>query len=139
MTGVAVAVKEQRPEVRIWGVETAGADAMRRALDAGEIVEIEITSIAKTLGAPWVSADTLAAAERYLEDVIVVDDSEAFAGIQTLMERAKVVVEPAAGCTLAAARRVAGRLGSKAVLILCGGNVALADLAAWRGRFGGGD
>ena len=137
MTGVAVAVREQRPDVRIWGVETSGADAMRRALDAGEIVEIEITSIAKTLGAPWVSPDTLTAAERYLEDVIVVDDAEAFQGIQTLMERAKVVVEPAAGCTLAAARRVAGRLGSKAVLILCGGNVALGDLAEWRARFGG--
>jgi threonine dehydratase len=138
MAGVAVAIKEQRPEVRVWGVETRGADAMRRALDAGEIVEIEITSIAKTLGAPWVSEDTLEAARRYLEDVIVVDDAEAFAGIEMLMERAKVVVEPAAGCTLAAARRLAPRLGSKVVLILCGGNVGLGDLADWRERFGEG-
>ncbi|MCB2225018.1 MAG: threonine/serine dehydratase [Actinobacteria bacterium] len=135
MTGVAVAVKEQRPDVRVWGVETVGADAMARALAAGEIVEIEITSIAKTLGAPWVSKDTLAAAQRYLEDVIVVEDAEAFAGIELLMDRAKVVVEPAAGCTLAAAQKVAPRDG-EVVLILCGGNVSLADLAAWRERFG---
>ncbi len=135
MAGIAVAIKEQRPEVRIWGVETEGADAMARARAAGKIVEIEITSIAKTLGAPWVSEDTLAAADRYLEDLIVVEDAEAFAGIELLMHRAKVVVEPAAGCTLAAARRVAGRLGSQVVLILCGGNVSLGDLAAWGERF----
>ncbi len=109
---------------------------MRRALDAGRIVEIEITSIAKTLGAPWVSEDTLAAAQRYLEDVVVVEDADAFAGIQLLMERAKVVVEPAAGCTLAAARRLRPKLGGRVVLILCGGNVALGDLADWRERFG---
>ena len=40
-----------------------------------------------------------------------------------------VVVEPAAGCTLAAARHLAPRLGAEVVLILCGGKVALADLA----------
>jgi threonine dehydratase len=65
MSGVAVAIKEQRPEVRIWGVETVGADAMSLALEAGEIVRMEPTSIAKTLGAPWVSEDTLAAARRH--------------------------------------------------------------------------
>jgi len=136
MTGVAVAIKEQRPDVRVWGVETVGANAMSRAMAAGEIVEMEITSIAKTLGAPWVAEDTLAAAHRYLEDVIVVEDPEAFAGIDVLMHRAKVVVEPAAGCTLAAARRVSDRLGDQVVLILCGGNVSLGDLSAWRERFG---
>ena len=136
MAGVAVAIKEQRPEVRIWGVETIGCDAMSLALQAGEIVEMTPTSIAKTLAAPWVSEDTLEAAGRYLEDVIVVEDAEAFAGIELLMHRAKVVVEPAAGCTLAAARRKAGNLGDHVVLILCGGNVSLGDLAAWRDRFG---
>ncbi len=139
MSGVAVAIKEQRPGVRIWGVETVGADAMSLALEAGKVVRMEPTSIAKTLGAPWVSEDTLAAARHYLEDLIVVSDAEAFAGIDTLMHRAKVVVEPAAGCTLAAARRVAPLLGSHVVLILCGGNVSLGDLAEWRERFGASD
>jgi len=136
MTGIAVAIKEQRPDVRMWGVETVGADAMSRAMAAGKIVEMEITSIAKTLGAPWVAEDTLEAAGRYLEDVIVVEDAEAFAGIDVLMHRAKVVVEPAAGCTLAAARRVAPRLGPEVALILCGGNVSLGDLTVWSEEFG---
>ena len=138
MTGVAAAVKGLRPEVRVWGVETRGAHAMTLALEAGRVVEMAPSSIAKTLGAPWVSVATLEAARRHLEDVIVVEDADAFHAIGWLMERAKVVAEPAASCTVPAAGRVAGRLGSHAVLILCGGNVSPGDLAVWRDRFGPG-
>ncbi len=135
MTGVASAVKALCPDVRVWGVETEGADAMRRALDAGRIVEMEITSIAKTLGAPWVSEHTLAAASELLEDVVVVSDAEAFHSILLLMERAKVMAEPAAACTLAAAERVRDRIGGSIVLLLCGGNLSFTDLMEWRERF----
>lgn len=136
MTGVAVAVKETRPAVRVWGVETRGAHVMTLALEAGRPVEMTPTSIAKTLGAPWVSEGALAAARCYLEDVVVVEDEEAYRAIGLLMERAKVVVEPAASCTVAAADRLVSRLGSHVVLVLCGGNVGLEDLVAWRDRFG---
>ncbi len=136
MTGVATALRNTLPTVRLWGVETAGADAMSRALGAGHVVEMTPTSIAKTLAAPWVSETTLAAARSLLERVVVVPDAEAYRAIGLLMERAKVLAEPAAACTLAAARRVADRLGEHVVLILCGGNVSLADLVAWSKRFG---
>jgi threonine dehydratase len=137
MTGVASAVKALRPAARVWGVETEGADAMRRSLDAGRLVEIEITSIATTLGAPWVSERTLAAAAELLDDVVVVPDPMAFRAIPLLMEAAKVVAEPAASCTLAAADVLADRLGDHVVLVLCGGNVSFCDLVAWQERFGG--
>ena len=136
MTGVASAVKALRPDVRVWGVETEGADAMRRALDAGRVVEMEITSIAKTLGAPWVSQRTLAAAGELLDDVVVVSDAEAFDAILLLLERAKVMAEPAASCTVAAAERLRDRLGGHVVLLLCGGNLSFGDLMEWRERFG---
>jgi threonine dehydratase len=135
MTGVASALKGSKPEIRVWGVETEGADAMRRSLDAGRIVEIEITSIAKTLGAPWVSERTLAAARELLEDVVVVADGEAFRAIHLLLERAKVLAEPAASCTVPAAERLRERLGEHVVLVLCGGNVSMSDLRLWEERF----
>src|ERR1700685_261928 len=51
--GVATAVKSLKPAVRIWGVETEGADCMARSLAAGKVETLEaITSIARTLGAP---------------------------------------------------------------------------------------
>lgn len=132
MAGVASALKAKKPAVRVWGVETAGADAMSQALDAGHPVELSaIKSIAKTLGAPSVSESTLAAAQQYLESVTVVTDGEALDALRLILERLKVLTEPAASCTLAAAEKLRSDLGSHVVLILCGGNLALEDLCAY--------
>jgi len=66
--GVATAVKSRRPDVRVWGVETEGADCMAQALAANAVVTMgSITSIARTLGAPAASEETLAAVQRYVE------------------------------------------------------------------------
>jgi threonine dehydratase len=132
MAGVASAVKARLPNVRMWGAETVGADAMSRALDAGHPVTLDaITSIAKTLGAPAVSEATLAAAQQYLESVTVVTDAEAVRALRFLLERLKILTEPAASCTLAAAEKLRSDLGSHVVLILCGGNQSLDDLCAY--------
>jgi len=136
MAGVAAAVKGLLPLARVWGVETLGCHAMRLALDAGRPVEMKPVSIAKTLAAPWVSPGTLAAAQEWLEDLVVVPDDAAVAALVFLLERAKVLAEPAASCTLAAAEAVRPRLGEHVVLVLCGGNATLADVASWRERFG---
>ncbi|MCS7081850.1 MAG: threonine/serine dehydratase [Bacteroidetes bacterium] len=138
MAGVGAALKALRPDVRLWGVETEGADSMAQALRAGRVVELPaITSIAKTLGAPSVSERTLKAARRYLESVTVVSDAEAVEAMRWLLERAKVLTEPAASCTLAALERLADRFGPDrhVVLVLCGGNVALDDLCRYAQRF----
>ena len=132
--GVAEAVKGISPLTRVWGVETVGADAMSQALEAGHPVTLPaITSIAKTLGAPSVSETTLALAGQHLESVTVVPDAEAVEALQFILERLKVLTEPAASCTLAAARRLRENFGpqAKVVLILCGGNLSTADLCSY--------
>ena len=132
MSGVSFAIKERKPEARVWGVETVGADAMSQALAAGAPVTLPaITSIAKTLGAPAVSAATLDAAQKRLESVTVVTDDEAVAALRFILERLKVLTEPAASCTLAAAEKLKANLGPHVVLVLCGGNLALDDLCAF--------
>jgi threonine dehydratase len=138
LAGVAAAVKAVKPDVTVIGVETEGADAMSRALAAGRPVALSaITSVARTLGAPCVCDFTLDAARRLAREVVVVSDGEAVAELVFLLERAKVLTEPAASCTLAAAWRQRGELrpDDHVVLLLCGGNVALADVCAWRQRF----
>lgn len=131
--GVATAVKAIKPEVRIWGVETVGADSMSQALAAGHPVELAITSIAKTLGAPSVSPQTLALAQEYLESVTVVSDAEAVEALRFILERLKVLTEPSASCTLAAASRLKNQFNqdNNVVLILCGGNLSLSDLCSY--------
>jgi len=132
--GVSTAVKTINPGVRIWGVETLGADAMSLALNAGQPVELSaITSIAKTLGAPSVSDRTLALAQKNLEEVIVVTDDEAVQQLKFILERLKVLTEPAASCTLAAALRLKDkfRKNNNLVLIFCGGNLSVEDLCKY--------
>jgi threonine dehydratase len=134
IAGIATAVKALKPDCRIWGVETEGADAMAKALEADHPVHLPaITSIARTLGAPSVSERTLAITKKYVESVTVVSDAEAARSLRFLLERTKVLTEPAASCTLAAAERLRDRFtaDSKVVLVLCGGNVAVDDLCSY--------
>ena len=135
--GVATAVKSVNSAVRIWGVETEGADAMYRALEAGHPVHLDaITSIAKTLGAPAVSERTLVMAQNLLESVTVVSDAEAVDALVYIVERLKVLTEPAASCTLAAAEHLKDNFtpDSKVVLIFCGGNQSIADVCGYLSR-----
>ena len=133
ITGVTVAVKALKPGVRIWGVETEDADTLAQALQAGEVVEIVPTSLAKTLCAPYVAEDALRIAQKYLERHLVVTDLEAIEAQQFLLERAKVLTELAASCTVAAAKRASYRFqeGDHVVLLLCGGNESLANMIAY--------
>jgi len=129
ISGVAVAIKGRLPKARVWGVETLGADCMSRALAAGKPVQMPaITSMARTLGAPAASEETLAIVQRYVESVTVVTDAEALAALAFLLERTKMLTELAASCTLVAADRLKAQLGEHVVLLLCGGNMGLADL-----------
>jgi hypothetical protein len=76
--GIAMAIRTIKPEAKIIGVETHGADAMAQSLAAGELVELPaITSIARTLGAPKVSDFTFRLVRELVEEVIVVDDAAA--------------------------------------------------------------
>jgi len=132
MSGVATAVKGLKPAVRVWGVETEGADCMSKSLAAGQIVTLDaIKSVARTLGAPAPSERTFALAKELLESVTVVPDQEALSALRLLLERLKILTEPAASCTLAAAERLKNHFSSEShvVLVLCGGNMPIDDLA----------
>ncbi len=128
MTGIATAIKTLKPSVRIWGVETEGADCMAKSLAAGEIITLSAsTSIARALGATAPSTTTFEAARNLLEGVTVVSDEEAMDATRFLLERMKILVEPAGACTLAAAERLRRQFNGErhVVLVLSGGNVAL--------------
>jgi threonine dehydratase len=132
MSGVATAAKSLKPAVRVWGVETEGADCMSRSLAAGKVVTVDtITSVARTLGAPAPTERTMAIAKNLLESITLVPDREAIAAMRLILERLKVLTEPAASCTLAAAERLRDNFSSEqhVVLIFCGGNIAVEDFA----------
>ncbi|PZG92572.1 serine/threonine dehydratase [Streptomyces sp. NTH33] len=137
IAGVAAALRALRPGVRVWGVETEGAQAMSEALAAGGPVPVALSSIVTTLSAPAVSRLTYDHVSALVEEVLVVPDREAVRGCLDLAEHAKVWAEPAAGCLLPAARRVRERVGPdvRLGLVVCGGNATTADVMAWTDRF----
>jgi threonine dehydratase len=137
IAGIAAAFHALAPDVRVWGVETEGADAMSRALAADGPVSITPTSVVTTLSAPHVSTLTLEHVKALVSEVLVVPDADAVRGTLTLAEEAKIWAEPAAGCLVPAAMQVLDRVGPDAHLglVICGGNVTTADLASWTQRF----
>lgn len=138
ISGVAAALRERRPEVRIWGVETEGAEAMSRALAAGGPVPVALSSLVSTLSAPSVSELTYEHVSALVDGVLVVPDKEAVRGTLDLADHAKVWAEPAAGCLLPAARQVLERVGegARVGLVVCGGNATTGDVMGWAERFG---
>ncbi|WP_449254990.1 threonine ammonia-lyase [Bosea sp. (in: a-proteobacteria)] len=135
--GVGTALKGLDPAVRLHGVETEGATTMTQALEAGGPVPIRPSSIARTLGAPFATERTMAAARQLLAEIVVVPDAEAVRELVWLLQNERVLVEPAAACVVAAAlaRKDSFRPGERIGLVLCGSNVALEDVARWRGEF----
>ena len=136
--GITVAINALKPDARIWGVETEGSDTMGQALRAGRVVQITPTSLAKTLGSPYIAEDALALMQRHPERYVLVTDKEAFESGVFLLERAKLNTELAASCTLAAARRLKGAFSERdhVVLLICGGNNSLDNWVEYRRLFG---
>ena len=125
ISGVATALKEVRPGVRVYGVEPEGSDAVSRAIRAGEVVQIDPVSVADGLGAPFAGQWTLPICARYLDDIVLIDDATILGGLSFAAERMKQVLEPAGAAALAAvlAGRIPIRDGERVCVIASGGNV----------------
>jgi threonine dehydratase len=129
--GIATALKEQRPGVRVVGVEPDGAPSLTRALEAGRVVPLpSVQTIADGLTAPFAGPLTLDIAQRYVDDVVLVSDDEIAEALRLTLERTKLQVEPAGAAGVAAllARRCGVRPGARVVAVLSGGNVDRARL-----------
>ncbi|NVZ64259.1 pyridoxal-phosphate dependent enzyme [Pseudomonas gingeri] len=133
LAGVATALKAIKPAIRIWGVETVGANSMDQALRAGQPVSIDVNSIISTLGVPTISELMLRHAQAYVEEMVVVSDEEAVKGMIAFAEDAKQWVELASGSLVPAVIKTLPRLPADAVigLIVCGGNISRQDMQKW--------
>ncbi|AEX06644.1 serine/threonine dehydratase family protein [Klebsiella michiganensis KCTC 1686] len=133
LAGIATVLKSRNPDIRIWGVETEGASSMYQALRAGNPVNVDITSSISTLGVPVIDRLMLEHAQRYIEKVITVSDSDAIQGMISFGEQARQWVEPAAGTLIPAAVAVIPNLPKDAIigLIVCGGNVTQREMNIW--------
>jgi threonine dehydratase len=130
ISGVAAALKELRPAVRVYGIEPVASNALSLGIAAGEPVRIQPASVADGLGAPFAGAWTIAMGARYLDDIVLLEDPTILAGLRFAAERMKQVLEPAGAAALAAilAGRIPLRDGDRVCVVASGGNVALERL-----------
>ncbi|WP_423996288.1 threonine ammonia-lyase [Halorubrum trapanicum] len=128
ISGVAVAIKEQLPDVRVVGVQAEGAASAAKSLEAGEVTEIDsVDTIADGIATRSVGDRTLEVMEEYVDEVVTVDDREIALALTLLLERAKTLVEGAGAVALAAVLSDAFEYddGETIVAALCGGNIDL--------------
>ena len=128
--GVAAAIKQSRPSVRVIGVQPERANAAYESLKQGEPTAIDYwETIADGLSAVRPGEYPFRHLQKYLDEIVLVTESEILEAVRTIIFRAKVIAEPA-GATATAAF-LAGKVDTsrRTVAIVTGGNITQAVLA----------
>ena len=129
-SGTATAVRALRPKARIVGVQAAGAPNAVESWKAGTLLpRHEVNTIADGIAIKSPSPRTFAYIQEYADEMVTVEDSEIARAMLLLLERAKVVVEPAGAAGIAAL--LAGKIQAlgHTVVTISGGNVDAKFLA----------
>jgi len=131
IAGMAVAIKTQRPKLRIIGVEPEGAPVVSESLAAGQpVAPSRLDSIADGLGAPYTRPFNLGLVQRYVDQMRTVSDAAIIEAVKAIAQQAKLVVEPA-GAAAVAALLADAEIERPVAAVLSGGNVDIDRLASW--------
>ena len=126
ISGIAIAIKEQRPSVKIFGVEAAAAPSALASRRAGHVVKLESAdTLADGIAVKRVGDRTFPLIERYVDEIVSVDENEIAAAIHLLLEYEKVLAEGAGAVPLAAllSGKLPIRADDVAAMVLSGGNI----------------
>jgi threonine dehydratase len=122
--GILLAVKTKNPKIKVIGVQSKSYPAMKNSLDAGKLQSVDGGStIADGISVKKPGEVTFEIIKELIDDIVLVDDKQIVKTMFLLMERGKMVVEPAGAAGLAYLLEAKPSPGKKVVPILCGGNV----------------
>ncbi len=131
ISGISMAIKLQKPDVKIIGVESSGAPAMKNSVEAGKRIKLDnVTCIIDGLVVKQVGEHTLRTVQEFVDEIVLVSDEEIFETILWVMERAKMSAEGAAVASVAALmhQRFDIPEGANIACVLSGGNLDLSQL-----------
>ncbi|HWD09807.1 MAG TPA: threonine ammonia-lyase [Actinomycetota bacterium] len=124
VSGIAAAARALRPDIRIIGAEPAGAATLRRSLDAGQVITLpELSTMADGLAAKRAGDLTFEYVRQLVDDVVLVTEEEIARALLLMTERARLLLEPAAGVAVAAVMTQRSPMTFPAVVIGSGGNI----------------
>jgi len=133
LSGVAVALKQSSPHIKVFGIGAANASSMDVSFHHKQMETLHDMpeSIAEGIRTPMIGQITLEHALKYVDDIITVTDDEIITAMKLIWSRLKIVVEPSGASSFAAV--LSGRVqvpgNSKAVCVLSGGNVDFKKVA----------
>jgi threonine dehydratase len=123
--GIACAIKESRPGIRVIGVQTSRLPSMIAAVEQHQPVTMDgATTIADGIAVRRAGDVTLPMVERYVDEIVTVDEDEIASAILVLLEREKTLAEGAGAAALAALLQKKTSLqGAHTAVMVCGGNI----------------
>lgn len=131
ISGLAFAIKSLNPEIKVYGVQAAGAPSMYNAVKDGQIECLDsVSTIADGIAVKEPGENTFRLVSEYVDEIVTVTDDEISAAILALMEQQKLVTEGAGAVSVAAAmfNKVPVK-GKKVVCLLSGGNIDVTILS----------
>jgi len=120
-----LAVKERRPDIKVYGVEPSESNCMYVSLYAGKITKLLRTNtIADGLRSNRPGNLTFPIVRKYVDDIILVSEEDILKSMKDLLLKVKLLVEPSGAVTSAAliSKKIPGK-NKKVVPIISGGNV----------------
>ncbi len=123
--GIACALKSRNPNIRVIGVQTSRLPSMKAAIEAGHPVTIDAaTTIGDGIAVRRSGDKTLPLVQRYVDEIVTVDEDEIAAAILVLLEREKTLAEGAGATALAALLQKRTSLkNARTAVLVCGGNI----------------
>jgi len=133
ISGIAVAIKEKNPDIKVIGVEPENANAMWLSLQKNSIVEKEqVKTIADGLALKKPGEKPFKIVQKYVDEIILVSENDMKKAMIFLLERAKLLVEPSGAASVAAVMKNESNISKKNIVaILSGGNVDIDKLAGF--------
>ena len=123
--GIACAVKESNPAVQVFGVQPARIPSMKAAVAEGKPVTLESAkTIADGIAVRRAGERTLPLVQKYVDDIVTVEEEEIANAILLLLEREKTLAEGAGAAAIAAVlNRKLPLQGKRVAVLVCGGNI----------------
>lgn len=135
ISGNSMSLRALKPGIRVFGVESSGAPAMKRTVETGEMVTLDtVETIIDGLRVKRVGDNTASVVSRFVEEVVTLPDEQIFDAVLWLMSRAKLVTEGAAAAPVGALLHhlIDAPPGAKVCCVLSGGNLDVEQLRGLR-------
>jgi threonine dehydratase len=134
ISGIAVAAKAIKPDIKIIGVEAEGANAMKLSMDANTIVNLDsVETIADGAAVKNPGDIAFEIIKKYVDDIILVDDFDLVEAVFLLLEKHKLVAEATGVLSLAALKKLDFK-NKKVVSLISGGNIDIITLSTLLNR-----